>query len=91
MKNNHITVYIVIINKVLKRAYIKQKNQKSVDTLKAKYEADKDNFYPPKKVRALSVDDAFIKACKALEIDSELFEIDRTKMYNLEEVEDFDF
>lgn len=92
MKTNEQTkIYIVLIHKELRKAYIKIKNEKTVLTLKSKYECDKDNFFNPLKVRALSIDEAFIKACKALEIDSELYEIDRTKQYNLQEVEEFTF
>ena len=84
-------IYIVIINKELKKAFIKQKTEKNCEALKLKYECDKGNFYKPLKVRALSTDDAFLKACNALDLDSQLFEIDKTRVHQLEEIEEFTF
>lgn len=94
MKNNTNLIekiYIVIIQVSTKTAYIKQKTEKNVKVLGDRYKANIEDFYKPLKIRALSTDEAFVKACKALEIEPKEFTIDKSRIHQLTEIEEFIF
>lgn len=85
------TLYIALIDKVTKTVYVKTKTVKSIETLQRIRDSKPDDFLKPLKIRAMSHDEAKIKACKFYELNSEDFKIDTGRHHNLIEIEEFDF
>ena len=90
-ENPSTTLYIALIDKENKIAYVKTKTVKSIETLQRIRDSKPDNFLKPLKIRAESHDDAKIKACKFYELNSEEFKLDKGRHHNLVEIEEFDF
>ena len=84
-------IYIVLFNNETKTFFIKVSTTKNIETLKKRFKENPNAFLQPKKIRALSTDEAMIKACNVYGLDPKQCTLDKTRTHNLVEIEDFNF